>query len=115
MGASGLRSSCESTARNSVLRRSASRSPPFLQRREIPCYVEAISFRLCAEELVVERLVLEEELTRKDIAEAVAGHEERRRDVPHVVLALVELELSRGHVCGELRVALHAVSAGLPV
>ncbi len=67
---------------------------------------------LRSEQFVIQRLAFKKELPREEIADVLPAHDNGRRHVPHVVLALVKTELSGRHARGELCVTLDAVLAG---
>ena len=65
--------------------------------------------------LAIDRFVVEEELPRKEVAYVLAGHDDGRGDVPHVVFTAIQPELARGQARRKARIAFHAMTARLRI
>jgi len=64
-----------------------------LERRHVRGLVKAVPACLGAEDFRVDQIVVEEKLPGEQVADVPVAEHERCHDVPHVVLAAVELEV----------------------
>ena len=84
-----------------------------LERRHVRGLVKAVPACLGAEDFRVDQIVVEEKLPGEQVADVPVAEHERCHDVPHVVLAAVELERPWRYAAREYRVALVAIHAHL--
>ncbi len=90
-----------------------SRNP--VERGQVFPLVESVAVGLLAENIIVHRFVVEQELPQEDVAHVLVTHRDRRGDVPHVVLAPVLFERAGRHVVAQFEIALDAQPARLGI
>jgi hypothetical protein len=78
-------------------------------------FVEPVPLRLFPEEASIGWFVIKNDLPGKYIAYVPAAHDQRGGDVPHIIFAFIEFELSRSDTDGQFRVASNAVLASFGV
>ncbi len=84
-----------------------------IQRRQVSLLVETVLLRLAPEQLAIHRLILKEELPQEDIPHMTPVNHNRRRHIPHVIFAFVELIRARLNARREFDITLHAMAAGI--